>query len=133
MKRLGVLAAVTYLLAACGQAGSAGKITVTMDEWSIKLSETSAPAGDVSFVLKNNGKVTHELAILKTDLAPDRLAYRANDPSKAEEPGNVGEIEDVAPGASKEGTFKLTPGKYVLVCNEPEHYKAGMRIALVVK
>ncbi len=119
------------LLVACAQGPA--KVAVTMDEWSIKLSQGEVPAGKVTFVLRNAGKVDHELVVLKTDIAPDKLALRANNPKKAEEPGNVGEIEDVAPGASKEATFDLTPGKYVILCNEEDHYKAGMRVSFVVK
>ena len=119
------------LLAACAQGPA--KLTVTMDEWSIKLSQSSVPSGSVAFSLQNAGKEEHELVILKTDIAPDKLALRASDPTKVEEPGAVGEIEEVAPGTSKEATFDLQPGNYVLICNEATHYQAGMRIAFVVR
>ena len=44
-----------------------------------------------------------------------------------------GEIEDVGPGQTKSGTLKLTPGRYVMICNLPGHYKQGMYGTLTVK
>ncbi len=126
------LAAV--LLGACAQAtGPAGPVTVTMDEFSFKLSQTSSPAGDVTFIVKNAGTVVHEFAILRTDLAHDKIPARPNEPSKVQEPGIAGEIEDIDAGATKQATFKLTPGTYVLICNEPAHYAAGMHLAYTVR
>lgn len=137
MKRLFTLITLAMLiLSACAQ-GTAqsgpAKVTVTMEEWSVKLSQSTVPAGPVTFVLKNNGKLTHELAILKTDLAHDKIPLRPTDAKKVQEPGNVGEIEDVDAGTSKEATFDLTPGNYVLICNEEVHYQAGMHVSFVVK
>ncbi len=128
---IAVIVASVLLFAACGQATSS--VTVTMDEWSIKPSQASVPAGPVTFIVTNAGKERHELAVLKTDIAPDKLSYRAADPKKAEEPGNVGEIEDIAAGTTKQATFDLKTGNHVLICNEPDHYKAGMRMAFTVR
>jgi uncharacterized cupredoxin-like copper-binding protein len=136
-KVLTVITLTMLVLGACAQAGTApsgpSKVTVSMDEWSVKLSQNSVPAGEVTFALKNNGKLSHELAILKTNLAHDKIPARANDATKVEEPGSIGEIEDVEAGTSKEATFTLTPGNYVLICNEQAHYQAGMHIAFVVR
>lgn len=136
MKKLSALLVAGLLtLGACGVASQASpsKVTVTEDEFSVKLSQASAPAGKVTFVLNNTGKIEHELVILKTDLPHDKIPARDNDPTKVQEPGAAGEIEDVAAGTSKEETFDLTPGNYVLLCNVETHYAAGMHIAFVVK
>ncbi|MGZ5326593.1 MAG: plastocyanin/azurin family copper-binding protein [Solirubrobacterales bacterium] len=45
---------------------------------------------------------------------------------------NVGEIEGVQPGQSKSGSFEFTPGKYVMFCNLPAHYKQGMYGSITV-
>lgn len=135
-KLLPILAAAMLLATACGQAGAASgpsKITVTMDEWNVKPSQVTVNAGQVTFALKNSGKLVHELAILKTDLAHDKIPLRPTDAKKVQEPGNIGEIEDVEPGQTKEAVFDLTPGHYVLICNEEAHYAAGMHIAFTVK
>ncbi len=126
-----VTAAAALLLVACAQGPT--RVTVNMEEWAIKLSQASAPAGDVTFVLRNQGKEEHELVILKTDTPDEKLAFRPADPNRAEEPGAIGEIEDVSSGKFKEATFTLAPGRYVLICNEPGHYKAGMHVAFIVR
>lgn len=132
MRALASIAVIAaLLLVSCAQGPA--KVTVTMEEWSIKLSQTDVPAGPVTFGVKNTGTQEHELVLLKTDIAPDKLPDRATDPTKADEPGNVGEIEDISSGSFKEATFDLTPGKYVLICNVASHYKSGMRVSFVVK
>lgn len=136
MKRLAPLVAIAlFILAACAQAGQAGpgKVTVTVDEWTVKPSQASVPAGQVTFAVKNTGKLTHEVAILRTDLAHDKIPVRDTDPTKVQEPGMIGMIEGVDAGQTKQALFDLTPGSYVLVCNEASHYQAGMHIAFVVR
>ena len=138
MKKLLPFAAIAMLvLGACAQAGSAqngpAKVTVTMSEWSVKMTQTTLPAGQVTFTLKNEGKLTHELAILKTDLPHDKIPARVEDATKVQEIGIVGEVEDVEAGLKKTGVFDLVPGNYVLICNEVSHYQAGMHLAFVVK
>lgn len=126
-----ILTLAIVLLASCGQGST--KVTATMEEWKIQLSQTTVPAGDVTFSVQNKGKEEHELVLLKTDLAPDKLTPRKTDPAKAEEPGSIGEIEDIAAGTTKDATFRLTPGNYVLICNYAAHYANGMWIALTVR
>ena len=94
------------------------------------------PRGQSPFQIANQGKIEHELVVLKTDLAANALKMRAADPTKVDEEAgakNVGEVEDVAAGASKSETFDLAPGKYMLVCNVSGHYKSGMVAAFEVK
>lgn len=126
------LTVLALILASCASAGP-GKVSVTLNEWAIKPSPQSVAAGSVTFSVKNSGKEVHELAVLKTDIAQDQLKARANDPTKVEEPGNLGEIEDIDPAATKELTLTLTPGAYVLVCNIAGHYTSGMHVAFTVK
>ena len=40
--------------------------------------------------------------------------------------GDKGEVSELNPGQSGSLTVTLAPGKYVLVCNVPGHYGAGM-------
>lgn len=88
-----------------------------------------ANAGKVTISAPNDGKVVHELVILKTNANPAHLPMDGDD---VDESTNIGEIPDVAPGATKKVTLKLTPGKYVMVCALPGHYKAGMYGSLTV-
>ena len=132
---IGVALLAGLVITACGSAPQ-GPIRVTMDEFSIKLSATSAPAGKITFDVADQGKIAHELIVLKTDLAPNALKMSAADPTKVDEEAgakNLGEVEDVAAGTTKSGTFDLPAGKYVLICNTPEHYKGGMTVAFELK
>jgi uncharacterized cupredoxin-like copper-binding protein len=45
----------------------------------------------------------------------------------------VDEVEDLAPGKSATLSVNLTPGRYVLVCNIPGHYKHGMHASVTVQ
>ena len=46
---------------------------------------------------------------------------------------SLGEITDLKPGAHGKLTLNLKPGSYLLICNEPGHYKAGMTAPLLVE
>jgi uncharacterized cupredoxin-like copper-binding protein len=106
--------------------------------------QTSAAAGDVTFIAKNSGTIDHELIVLKTDLPFDKIpiadggdppAPVATGADKVDEAANVGETGDpnLKPGDSRTFTIKgLAAGKYVLVCNLAKHYGLGMRAAFTV-
>ena len=44
----------------------------------------------------------------------------------------LGEAGDVQPNVSKTFELTLTPGSYLLICNLPGHYAAGMAVSLSV-
>ncbi len=130
------VALLAGLVATACAPSAPGPVRATMDEFTIKLSTNSVPAGKIAFDVVNQGKVEHELVVLKTDLAPTALKMRAANPKKVDEEAgakNLGEVEDVAAGTTKSGTFDLPAGKYVLICNVEDHYKAGMAVAFEVK
>jgi uncharacterized cupredoxin-like copper-binding protein len=93
---------------------------------------TSAPAGDITFTVKNTGTIEHEVVVLKTDTPFDKLAVGTSEPDKVDETDSVGEVE-VPAGETQSFTAKgLTAGNYVLVCNIAKHYALGMRAAFKV-
>src|SRR5581483_726324 len=105
--------------------------------------ESSAPAGDVTFRVKNLGTMEHEMIVLKTDTPFDQLPVAdAGDPpapvttgaNKVDEANNVGETGDpnLKAGDTRTFTVKLAAGKYVLVCNLAGHYGMGMRAPFTV-
>ena len=52
----------------------------------------------------------------------------------ADTPGKiVGEMEAVKPEERRQATFQLEAGRYVLLCNLPEHYQQGMFAAFLVR
>lgn len=75
------------------------------------------------------------MVVVKTDLAPDALPTGSD--GSVDEEGDgieaIGEVEDVANGASATLSLTLEPGSYVALCNLPGHYAAGMATAFTVK
>jgi len=110
----------------------------------VRPDRRSAPAGDVTFVVKNSGTIEHELLVLKTNTPFDRLPVAdAGDPpvpvqtgaDKVDEGGNIGETGDpnLQPGDTRSFTIKhMVAGRYVLVCNIAKHYGMGMRAAFTI-
>ena len=45
---------------------------------------------------------------------------------------DLGEAPDLRPGEKKTLQLTLKPGNYLLICNQPDHYKTGMGTSLVV-
>ena len=83
-------------------------------------------------MVRNNGTAVHEFAVLKTNLAQNLIPTDPTQPGKVLEPGLVGRVAGLAPGASASLTLNLSAGSYVLICNEPAHYIAGMHTAFTV-
>ena len=110
---------------------AAAHLAVTVGEMSIHTAAVTR-AGAVTFTVQNTGTVTHELVVPRTDLAEDQLPANADEPGKVREDGSLGESGDLAAGKTADFTLTLTPGHYVLICNEPGHYAGGMHTTLIV-
>jgi uncharacterized cupredoxin-like copper-binding protein len=133
---LSIAAASLFVLAACSaQAAttSGGPVSVTLTDKGVSLSQGTINAGAVTFKVKNTGTIEHELVVIKTDVAADKITPDPDEPGKMSEEGSLGESGDLAAGTAKDFTLTLTPGKYVLMCNQPGHYMVGMHIAFEVK
>ena len=130
---------------------AAGPVTVTLGDtrgvnapMTITPATTTATHGDVTFAVKNNGTIEHELVVLKTDVPYDQIPITdAGDPpapvkvgaNKLDEANNIGETGDpnLKPGDTRTFTIKdMAPGKYVLICNLADHYRLGMRAPFTV-
>lgn len=109
---------------------SAATVKVQLKEWTLTPSAVAVPAGAVTFVVRNAGGIPHEFVIMRTNAHHHVLPMHG---SQAAEQGVQGEIEDLAPGKTSRLTVRLQPGKYVLLCNLPGHYKAGQFAALRVR
>lgn len=121
---LGLTGLIAHEAAARESGRAAATVRVTEKEFTLKPSPTSAKPGQVTFVVKNAGKLDHEFVVLKTNLAPAKLPSKG---TKAAEPGRVGKIPKFKPGVTKRLALNLKAGKYVLICNVPTHYRAGQR------
>ena len=118
-------------------------VDVVLTEWSI-TAKPSAPAGDVTFNVTNNGTMEHEMIVLQTDTpAADIPVTDSGDPpapattgaDKVNEDTNVGETGDpnLQPGDTRTFTVSgMAPGHYVLVCNLANHYSSGMSLDFTV-
>ncbi len=128
-------------LVACSSASSSfGTVNVGLDEWTIKADRTGGSPGNVTFAVSNQGKVGHELLLIQSDLAADKLPILAADNATHKKGDvdlakvqNVGDVTDVAAGGSLTKIFSLSKGKYVLICNIPAHYSSGMYTEFTVR
>jgi uncharacterized cupredoxin-like copper-binding protein len=117
---------------ACGDdddddGGEAGAVAVTLRDFEIELDPTSAPAGEVTFEVRNDGPSVHEFVVFQTDLAPNELPTDdSGDVAEGEDFEPVDEIEDIAVDADEVLTVDLEAGSYVVICNVPGHYRQGM-------
>jgi len=113
------------------QPPAAGRaLTIRMTEYAFDPKDAVTKAGKVTITAPNDGEVAHELVVLKTNEDPANLPKKGDE---VDESTSVGEIADVEPGATKEATFKLAPGKYAMVCALSGHYEGGMYGSLTVK
>ena len=104
-----------------GTVTSSRVVPVKLNEFNILPAKQAAPAGKVTFVLTNTGKVTHEFVVIRTAKPAGNLMKG----SEADETGAVGEVGKLKPGETKKLILELKKGHYALLCNLPGHYKAG--------
>jgi uncharacterized cupredoxin-like copper-binding protein len=105
----------------------------SISHMSIVVDMQTIRQGRITLHAENLSKsLVHEVVVVrddsKTQLPFDGKADRVVE-SRVH---RVGEIADLGPGKSGEVTLALKPGKYVLLCNEPGHYKDGMLATLTV-
>jgi hypothetical protein len=105
------------------------RIAVWLTDFRIVPYQSTVAAGKVTFVATNGGKVPHEMVVVRTDSRPRDLLKGA----KASEAGSVGEIGEFKAGGTARVTLDLKPGHYLLLCNLPGHFKAGMFKNFIVK
>lgn len=117
--------------------GAPGQATVIqMGEFFFEPKNATVKAGKTTIEAPNTGKVEHELVLFKTTMSPAKLPTEANGGVDEEKMDKIaeegGEIPDVEAGETKSEEFELTQGKYVMFCNLPGHYAAGMYGTLTV-
>ncbi|MEZ4554019.1 MAG: hypothetical protein R3B59_08930 [Dehalococcoidia bacterium] len=114
---------------------------VVLREWAVEPKVATVKAGQVYFLADNQGpEDAHELVIVRTDLAPDKLPVEEGRVPE-DEVDLVDEIEPFSAKSQASKTVTLTPGNYVLLCNIAEvedgelesHYELGMRVAFRVE
>jgi len=101
----------------------------------IKTDTPTVKAGRVTLQALNQSKeLVHEVLVVAAPPAGRELPYDTKKDAVIERRvHSLGEIPDLKPGARGKLTLNLRPGTYLLLCNQPGHYKAGMSTSLVVQ
>jgi uncharacterized cupredoxin-like copper-binding protein len=110
---------------------SATQIPVTLSDYKVTLPSTVISAGSKSLEITNSGAMQHELLVFHPDASidPGKLPVGPDGDVVEDAPGinKVSDGDNIDPGKSQTRALDLsTPGTYILLCNLPGHYKAGM-------
>lgn len=105
-----------------------------MGRMSVRANVTSVKAGKVTFEVTNLSRsVVHEMIVVAVENPNAPLPYDYNAGQIPEKQVKMlGETEEMQPNAEKTITIDLKPGAYLLICNVPGHYAAGMWTPLTV-
>ena len=123
----------TSVASGAGGGGDGTTVNVTETEFKIEADATSAPAGQVTFNIKNNGTIAHEFVVIKTDDAASALPVASGESEVDEDQlTGIDEKEDIEPGTSVTLTVNLEAGHYALICNVEGHYTSGMHLDFTV-
>jgi len=109
----------------------AEQVAVSLTEFAVEAVPAQAAGTAFDFNVSNDGAILHDFRVFATDLAPDALPV---DGAVVDESSLdlVAEGGIFAAGDSRVASADLEPGSYVLICNVPGHYGAGMFTAFEV-
>jgi uncharacterized cupredoxin-like copper-binding protein len=135
---IGGLAAL--LLAACSSATAApptaagpATVAVELKTYSVAPNPTTAKTGDITFNVTNAATdQQHEFVVIKSDLAADQLPVGSDSVVEEDAVTVMDEVEELDPGKTGSVTVNLAAGQYILMCNRPGHYQAGMHTGFTV-
>jgi uncharacterized cupredoxin-like copper-binding protein len=115
--------------------GMGMKGNMDMAVMSVAIDQKTVPAGKITFNVTNVSKETiHEMLVSPVKDENTVLPYVGNENRVDEEAsGDLGEVSELDPGKSGSLTLDLKPGLYILFCNIPGHYTAGMWTMLTVR
>ena len=122
MRRLSaVLALAAATLAGCGGSSTVAKapdrvLRITADEYRLRPQTIEIPAGGpVRIVLRNAGRLTHNVAV------------ETYDPPPGVQPHRYGRSDTAQPGQTvhEQRPFRLRPGRYRLACLIGNHEALG--------
>ncbi len=112
-----------------------GPVSGTEKEWAIDISSSLHEAGTTTFNLQNLGTIAHEFLVVRSDKTSAQLVASVDATTNRIDESQlnvVNEQPEYDPGVPGMVTVNLEPGHYVLMCNIPGHYKAGMHADLDV-
>jgi uncharacterized cupredoxin-like copper-binding protein len=105
-----------------------------MGGMSLRANVSSVKAGKVTFDVTNLSRsIVHEMIVVAVENPNAPLPYDYNSGQIPEKQVKMlGETEEMQPNAEKTIALDLSPGTYLLICNVPGHYAAGMWTSLTV-
>ena len=105
-----------------------------MGHMAIRTDHASVKAGEVHFDVTNwSHGIMHEMLVVAVDNPDAPLPFDYNTGRVPEDQiKSLGEVTDLSPNATGTLDVNLTPGSYLLICNVPGHYAAGMVAELTV-
>lgn len=102
----------------------------------IAVSTDTAQAGEITFEVLNSSQDTiHEMIFTRLRDLTVLFPY-ISDENRVDEdkmPDILGEVSEIDPGMSAALRLDLKAGKYLLFCNIPGHFAAGMWTVFTVK
>ena len=114
-------------------------VDVALEEYTVAATPAEAPAGTIELVATNNGRIPHELVVVRWDEDPGAIPLNPVGGADRQVLGDAvrGRIRSFAVGETCRGTVDLEPGTYVLICNLVDdganpHYAQGMHTPFVV-
>jgi hypothetical protein len=115
-------------------------VEVSLTDYGVSARPPEVPAGATELVVANDGRIWHELAVVRFDGDPGALPldqFGGADETQIPEEAIVGKIREFLAGTTCRATFDLEPGRYALICNLVDdgsnpHYSQGMYTGFTV-
>jgi uncharacterized cupredoxin-like copper-binding protein len=127
--------AIVLFSSGCGGAHRDGAPVVIVTERDFRIQAPKTfPSGTVRLVVRNKGPVSHELLIFRA--SPGRLPRRADGFTIDEDALHNRLVKAVDPqraGAETSVVIRLSPGRYLLLCNMTGHAAGGMLMSFRVR
>ncbi|MGE3856458.1 MAG: plastocyanin/azurin family copper-binding protein [Dehalococcoidia bacterium] len=111
--------------------GAPEGVAVALEDWVVRPHTPTAAPGSVTFVPMNRGNMPHQFIVIRTDVPPAELP-RAGQTVSLNVLEVVGRLDAIPQGESGRLEVTLERGEYVLICNLPAHYAAGMYAGITV-
>jgi uncharacterized cupredoxin-like copper-binding protein len=111
-------------------------VNVLLEDFKVRRDMAVVSAGAVSFRILNQGPTSHELIVVRTDRAPDKLPLQGDGLTVNEEAPGIDlldEVEGLDIDDRQTLVLHLAAGNYVFYCNLEGHYLGGMHAAFTVQ
>jgi hypothetical protein len=115
-------------------------VEISLTDYAVAAVPQEVPAGPTEMVVANDGRIWHELIVVRVDGESGALAldpFGGADETQIPEDDIVGKVREFLAGTTCTATFDLAPGSYALICNLVDdgsnpHYSQGMHTGFTV-